>query len=172
MPRRLQAFNSHVVVTDGDAAFDTSAEVATIVQANTANAAFTKIWERTVPAQQLYHWGHGSPNQQRNQGYMHFMAIDIGTDFEDGILRLVQANARETRSITVFEINTQRLHTTTATTVATGTPTDINQMVPLPVQNQFPFIGEDSLLQLWFVTRVAGTTVDGVDFSIPVTIYQ
>ena len=43
MPRTLQPTASTLVVTDGDAAFDTAAEVAAIVQANTTNTQFTKL---------------------------------------------------------------------------------------------------------------------------------
>jgi hypothetical protein len=168
----MRGYASHVVVTDGDAAFDTSAEVAAIVEANTAGAGFTLIWQRTVPAQQIIRWGSGSPNQQRNQGFMHFMAMDEGTGYEDGVIRLVVADAREISRIVVIEINTQRLHTTTFTTVITGTPTDINALYPLPLQVDAPGVQEDSLLQIYFRTTVATTTVDAVDFSIPVTIYQ
>jgi len=50
--RAPRPFQTQLLVGDGDAAFNTSAEVATIIQANTANASFTKIWEMTVPAQQ------------------------------------------------------------------------------------------------------------------------
>ena len=166
-------FASTLVVGDGSAAYDTSAEVAAIIQANTANAAFTKIWEMVVPAQQVIGFGSGTAaaGGGRNQGFMHFFAMDVSTDFEDGILRLVVANARETRSKTVMEQNTQRLHTTTATTAITATPTSINDMIALPLLNA-PKAAQDDLLQLWFKTQVAGTTVDAVGFSIPITIWQ
>ena len=170
--RKLTAFETNMTVGDGDAAFDTSAEVAAIIEANTGTAGFTLVWQRTIPAQQLVRWGSGSPNQQRNQGYMHFFALDVSTGFEEGIVRLVVANANQTRSQVVKELNTQRLHTTTATTAITATPTDINAMVALPEQRQAPAAGEDSLLQIFFSTRIATTTVDACEFSIPVTIYQ
>lgn len=170
--RQLTGFASSLVVQDGDAAYDTSAECAAIIQANTGNASFTKFWEMTIPAQQIIRWGSGSPNQQRNQGFCHFFALDVGTDFEEGILRIVVANARETVSRVVMELNSQRLHTTDSTTAITATPTSIDDMVAVPEQVNSPAAGEDSLLQLWFKTTVAGTTVDAVGFSIPCTIYQ
>jgi hypothetical protein len=165
-------FQSHVNVFAGDAAYDTVAEVAALVEANTASANFAKIWEKTVPAQQALRWGYGSAVAQRNQGYMYFAALDAGVGFEDGILRLVQTNARETKTFVVLEIDSTRLHTTTSTNATTASPTDINQMLALPEQVQFPLVGEDSKLQLWFKTTAATTTVDVVTFSIPVTIYQ
>jgi hypothetical protein len=170
--RQLTGFASALVVPSGDSAYDTSAECAAIIQANTANASFTKFWEMTVPAQQIIRFGSGSPNQQRNQGYCHFWAADLGTDVEDGILRLVVSNARETVTRVVMEMNTQRLHTATPTTAITLTPTSIDDMVAIPEQINSPAAGEDSLLQLWFRTIIAGTTVDAVGFSIPCTIYQ
>lgn len=168
----LTRFDTTLLVGDGDADFDTSAEVAAIIETNTGNAAFTKIWEMTIPAQQIMAWGSGTPSQQRNQGFMHFFALDTNVDFEEGTLRLVVANSRETRVRVVAEINTQRLHTTTITTTITATPTDINTMVALPLSGQ-PIRGrEDDLLQLHFRTSIAGTTVDSVEFSIPATVWQ
>jgi len=170
--RRLVGFETNMTVGDGDAAFDTSAEVAAIIQSNTATAGFTLVWQHTVPAQQIIRWGSGSPNQQRNQGFMHFFAADLGTGFEEGILRLVVSNARQTVQKVVKELNTQRLHTTTNTSAITATPTDINAMVALPEQVRSPAAQEDSLLQLYFSTRIQTTTVDSCEFSIPVTVYQ
>jgi len=166
-------FASTLVVGDGSAAYDTSAEVAAISQANTGNLSYTKIWEMVIPAQQIIGFGSGTAaaGGGRNQGFMHFFAMDVSTDFEDGILRLVVANARETRSKTVLEQNTQRLHTTTATTAITATPTSINDMIALPLLNA-PKGAQDDLLQLWFKTTIPGTTVDAVGFSIPITIWQ
>ena len=170
--RRLTAFETNLTVGDGDGPFDTSAEVAAIIEANTGTAGFTLIWQMTVPAQQLIRWGSGSPNQQRNQGFMHFFAADLTTGFEEGIVRLVVANARETKIQMVKEMNTQRLHTVTPTTAITATPVDINEMIALPEQRQSPAAGEDSLLQIYFSTRIQTTTVDACEFSIPVTVYQ
>jgi len=174
--RRLTAFETNFTVGDGDAAFNTSTEVAAIIEANTANAGFTLIWQRTIPAQQLVRWGSGSPNQQRNQGFMHFFALDLTVGFEEGVVRLVIANAREIRTEVMKELNTQRLHTTTNTTAITATPTDINQMIALPEQLRprgiIDAAGEDSLMQIFFSTRIQTTTVSDCEFSIPVTVYQ
>jgi len=166
-------FASTVVPTDGDTDYNTSAKIAAIIQANTGNSAFTKIFELTVPAQQIIGWGSGTAaaGGGRNQGFMSFFAADLGTDYEEGILRLVVANARETRSKMVLEVNTQRLHTTSPATAITATPTSINDMIALPLLNA-PKAAQDDLLQLWFKTQIAGTTVDGVGFSIPISIWQ
>ena len=169
--RRLEGYATNLEIPDGDTAYDTIAEVAALIEAGTANASFHLIWQMTVPAQQIIRWGSGSANQQRNQGFMSFNALDVGTGFEEGIVRLVVSNARETRSKVVREVNTQRLHTTTTTLIG-AVPTDINQMVALPEQVGSPAVGEDSLLQIWFKTTQATTTVDSAGFSIPCTIYQ
>jgi len=169
--RELQPFASNLTVGDGDAGFTTSALVAAIIQANTGTAGFTLIWQRTVRAQTIVQFGSGTGNQQRNQGFMHFFALDVGTDFEEGALRLVISNGQTTENKTIIEMNTQRLHTTVPTTAITATPTDINDMVPLPEQ-WIKAAGEDSLLQLFFSTRIPGTTVDACQFAIPVTTYS
>lgn len=170
--RRLVGFATSLLVGDGDAAYNTSGEVAAIIEANTANAAFTLIWRHTVPAQQVLAWGSGSPNQQRNQGFMHFFALDLTVGFEEGTLRLQIANARSTKTRVVKELNTQRLHTTVPTTAITATPTDINTMVAMPEQVGFPKVGQDSLMELFFRTSIATTVVSDCEFSIPATVYQ
>jgi len=165
-------YKAHVGITDGDAAYDTMAEVLAIIGALAAGSAWTKVWEKTVPAQQRYRWGYGSPLTPHNQGYMWFCSLDTAVDFQVGVLRLVQAKARETVSYVVLEIDDTRLHGTTVTTLTTATPTDINTMIALPEKTEFPLIGEDSKLQLHYRCITAATAEDNVGFSIPVTIYQ
>lgn len=165
-------YKAHVGVTDGDAAYDTMAEVLAIIGALAAGSAWTKVWQKSVPAQQQYRWGFGSPALPHNQGYMWFCSIDSGTDFEVGVLRLVQANSRETKVYTVMEIDDSRLHGTTVTTLTTATPVDLNQMIAVPEKIEFPLVGEDSKLQLYYRCVTAATAEDNVGFSIPVTIYQ
>ena len=165
-------FKKHVGITDGDAAYDTMAEVLAIIGALAAGSVFTKIWEKTVPAQQQYRWGFGSPATPHNQGYMWFCSIDTNVDFQVGVLRLVQANAQETKIYTVLEVDDTALHLGTVTTLATATPSSINDKVALPEKIEFPKVGEDSKLQLWYRCVTAATAEDNVGFSIPVTVYQ
>lgn len=165
-------FKKHLGITDGDAAYDTMAEVLAIIGALAAGSVWTKVWQKTVGAQTAYRWGYGSPATPHNQGYMWFCSIDTGTDFEVGVLRLVQANHQETKVFTVLEVDDTRLHGATVTTLTTATPTDINQMIALPEKVEFPKVGEDSLLQLWYRCITAATAEDNVGFSIPVTMYQ
>lgn len=165
-------YKAHVGITDGDAAYDTMAEVLAIIGALAAGSVWTKIWQKTIPAQQAYRWGFGSPATPHNQGYMWFCSLDSTTDFEVGVLRLIQANSRETKVFTILEVDDTRLHGTTVATLATATPVDINQMIALPEKVEFPKVGEDSKLQLSYRCVTAATAEDNVGFSIPVTIYQ
>ncbi len=164
--------NSYVNVTDGDVGtYNTSALVAAIIQANTGNTSFSKIWEKTVSAGQMIGWGHGSAMSAAGRpGMIWFAAMDVGTGFEDGTLRLQVSNARDTRVLFIAEYDTRALHTVTVTSMATAQPTDILGMTPLPFTNQY--VKEDSKLQLFFRTSTATTTVDATDFSIPVQILQ
>jgi len=165
-------FKTHLGITDGDAAYDTMAEVLAIIGALAAGSVLTKIWEKTVPAQQQIRWGFGSPATPHNQGYMWFCSLDTNVDFQVGVLRLVQAKARETVSYVVLEVDDTRLHGPTVTTLTTATPTNINEMMALPEKVEFPKVGEDSMLQLWYRCVTAATAEDNVGFSIPATVYQ
>lgn len=159
-------------ITDGDAAYDTMGEVLAIIGALAAGSVYTKIWEKTVPAQQAIRWGYGSPAFPHNQGYMWFCSLDTNIDFQVGVLRLRQANAREILNYTVLEQDDGRLHLPTVTTLTTATPTSINDMMALPEKVEFPLVGEDSKLQLWYRCVAVATAEDNVGFSIPVTVYQ
>ena len=165
-------FKTHIGITDGDAAYDTEAEVVAIIGALAAGSVWTKIWELTVPAQQSIHWGFGSPAQPQNQGYMWFVSLDEGAGFQSGVLRLQQANARETRVLTVLEVDDTRLHGTDSTTMETAILIDKNEMIALPEKVEFPRVGEDSKLQLWYRCVAVATAEDACGFSIPVTVYQ
>lgn len=172
-PGRQQPYKDHVGITDGDAAYDTMAEVLAIIGALAAGSVWTKIWEMTVPAQQQIRWGFGSPATPHNQGYMWFCSLNEGGTFQEGKLRLVQNTARETMPKYVIEVDDTRLHTGTVTTLATARPSNINEMMALPEKREFPKVGEDSRLQLWYRCITPSTVAeDNVGFSIPVTIYQ
>ena len=170
-PRQLRSYNASVTVVDGDAAYDTSAEVSALIESGSSGGNFNLVWEKTVPAQQVIYWGYGDPNQQRNQSFNYFAAIDAGTGFEDGILRLSVTNATRTNSVVVAEFNTANMHTQTATSIATATPSDINSKVPLPLQTAIA-AGEDSLIQLFFKSQSVTTTVDQCNFSLGITVVQ
>ncbi len=165
-------FSQNLVITDGDAAYDTMAEVLAIVGALAAGSVWTKIWEKTCEAQRTYRFGFGSPQTPYNQGYMWFCSIDTNVDFQHGKLRLVQTNANETRSLVVKEMDDANLHLNVVTTLATATPVSKNDMIALPEKVEFPQVAEDSKLQLWYRCIAAATAEDNVGFSIPVTVRQ
>ena len=52
-PRQLRSYNASVTVVDGDAAYNTSAEVAALIEAGSAGLNWNLVWEKTVPAQQV-----------------------------------------------------------------------------------------------------------------------
>jgi hypothetical protein len=166
------AFPRDLVIQDGDAAYDTEAEIVAIIGALAAGSVDTLIWQMTVPAQQAYRWGYGSPATPQNQGYMFFVSMDEGTGFQVGIVTLKIANARETKSFKVKELNDTRLHGTTVTTTETATPVNKNEMIALPEQVQFPKVGEDSLLQVFYRCTVVATAEDAFAMSLPATVYQ
>ena len=172
-PSTQTPFKTHLVVTDGlpAAVYGTSALVAALIAAIGASTAWTLIWQTIVPAQQQMRWGYGSPATPQNQGYMWFYSADITVDMTTGVLRLVQANARETQVKTVLEINDEALHSATNTLI--GLPLqNKNEMIALPEKREFPKVGEDSLLQLWYRVVTGATAEDTCNFSIPVTVYQ
>lgn len=171
--RREIPYKSHVGITDGDASYDTMAEVLAIIGALEAGSVWTKIWERTTKAQEKVRWGFGSPATPHNQGYMWFCSLNEGGTFQVGVLRLVQAKARERLSYVVLEVDDTRLHGTTVTSLALATPTNINEMMALPEKVEFKKVAEDSLLQLWYRCVIASTVAeDNVGFSIPITVYE
>ena len=86
-------------------------------------------------------------------------------------MRLSVTNATRTNSVVVAEFNTANMHTQTATSIATATPTDINSKVPLPLQTAIA-AGEDSLIQLFFKSQSVTTTVDQTNFSLGITVVQ
>ena len=164
-----QGFRTDVQVVDGDAAYDTEAEVYGAIG---AVGVWTTIWEMTVPAQQMIHWGYGSPLAPQNQGYMWFAILDVTTDWSVGVLRLIQQNARRTRKIVVGEFADSALHSTTVTSLATAALLDKNEMVALPEKVEYPLVGEDSLIGLEYRLITAATAADAAGFKIPITVYQ
>lgn len=142
-----------------------------------AGAGYVKVWQTVVPAQQRMHWGFGSPATPENQGYMWVSILDVAAGEGLGKLRLVQANARETKKLIVGEYDLSRLSLRQAAvwTVAGARPTDRNvHMVALPEKVEFPLVGEDSLLILeyWHSAGVAVAGLDSMEFVIPCTVYQ
>ena len=127
------------------------------------------VWQKigtgfTVPAQQMYHYGYGTPELPDNQGYLYIYISDDTPAEEVGKVRLVQANAQETVKYVVAEYNMKSTH---------GSTTNKAMQIALPEQTQFPLVGEDS--KLWLEVYVDGA--DSIDKDethvyIPVTVYM
>jgi hypothetical protein len=163
-------FSTNLVITDGDAAYNTMALVLAIVGALAAGSVWTKIWEKTVRAQQTIRWGYGSPQTPYNQGYMWFCSLDTTVDFEHGKLRLTQTTANDSPWLIVKELDDAALHLSTVTSLATATPISKNDMVALPEKVEFPEVGEDSKIQLWYQCIAPATAENNVGFGIPATV--
>lgn len=161
----------YVRVQDGDDPYDTEAEVLALITGAAHEDAY-KIWQLTVPAQQRIAWGYGSAGLPYNQGYMWFASMQATVDWDDGRLRLVQARSRDRNGIIVAEFPDNSLHTSTVTSLATARPTNIQEMRPLPEKTEYPLVGEDSILTLWYALYVASAGHDHVGFDIPVTVYE
>lgn len=165
-------YKRHVTIFDGDAAYDTMAEVLAIIGALAAGAARTLIWEMTVPPQQMMRWGFGSPAFPDNQGYMWFASVDEAAGFQVGNVILAQQDANGRRTEIVLNCDDSQLHLVDFTTLVTATPDSRLQKFPLPEKVEFPLVGEDSKLQIYYDCFAVPAAEDNVGFSIPVTVYQ
>lgn len=162
-----RGFRDTVSVADGDAAFDTAAEVFALIG---AVGNWWRVWECTIPAQQEWAWGFGSPAYAENQGYI-FLAFGLaGTGFDIGTVRLIVENANRTLAIPVASFSDTMAHSVTATTLITMRLIDKRQMIPLPEKVEYPTVHEDSRLAINYrpTTLVAEDTAE---FVIPVTKY-
>jgi len=164
-----QGYRTDVQVAHGDDAYDTPAECYAAIGA--VLGIWVTIWEMTIPAQQAVHWGYGSPATPQNQGYMWFAAMLAGTGFDTGTLRLVQQNARRTRTIVVAEIADTALHSVDSTTLITAALLNKNEMYALPEKVEHPLVGEDSFIGLQY-NAIAVVAEDALGFKIPITVYQ
>lgn len=171
-PNGMIPYKRHLTIPDGDADYDTMAEVLAIIGALAALAVRTLIWEMTVPPQQMIRWGYGSPAFPDNQGYMWFCSLDEGTGFQVGNLILAQTDANGRRTEIVLNVDDSQLHLPINTNLGLATPASRLEKFPLPEKVEFPLVGEDSKLQLYYESLVVPAAEDSVGFSIPVTIYQ
>lgn len=118
-----------------------------------------------VPAQQTLHFGYGTAEQPDNQGYLYILIKDDAPANMAGKVRLVQSNAQETVKYVVSEYNLASTH---------GSVTNKAMQIAFPEQEQFPMVGEDSLL--WVEVKSDDDTmvldVSISEIYVPVTIYQ
>jgi len=162
-------YKTMLTPTDGDLGAGEPAAMIAILAAMVAGQNLL-IWERTVLAQEQVRWGYGSPSMAMNQGYL-WWGFSSAAAYIEGKLRLVQSTARNTRSKTVTHLDVNQLHNYVAFTLVGMQQNDKNTMMALPEKREFPKVGQDSLLQMWFeCTTAVVVTVGG--FSIPITVYE
>lgn len=162
-----RGFRDTVSVADGDAPFNTAAEVFALVG---AVGNWWRIWEATIPAQQEWSWGFGSPAYPDNQGYVFFTLGLAATGFDIGTVRLIIENANRTQTIPVASFSDTMTHSVTATTLITMRLIDRNQMIALPEKVEFPTVHEDSRIAInYYPTTLVAE--DTAEFVIPVTKY-
>lgn len=167
-----RGYASSMNLVNGDAAFDTAAELIALLG---AAGTTRRIWEYTCPAQRLIRWGFGTPALAANQGYVFFAIAQAGTGISHGILTLGYENHGRRVFVPVEDIDDARTHTTTNTSIATLRLTDKNQMIALPEGGSGGInksVGQDSRLTIDYAMLVAAAAADIADFNIPVTIYE
>ena len=176
MVANYRPFNTILTPESGDDAYNTSAKIATLID-GAGSGSFTKIWQKTVPAQQGMRWGFGSPAYQYNQGIITFASVPTAasnTNFEEGNLEFRLANAAGTQIVVQARLYSGMLHSASrsATQVAAlALLNDRNQAPPFPEQGDFVY--EDSRLEMWWEKVAdAGATVASVAFRIPATFYS
>ena len=160
-----QGFRSDVQPEDGDAAYDTEAEIFAAIG---AVGFWSTIWELTVPAQQAIAWGYGAKEYPANQGYMFFYAASAAA-YDVGTLRLFARNARNTSGhIPVIESADRALHGNVAA-IADPSLIDKNEMMALPEHDIIT--REDSVIGLDYMPIVLVVETKA-RFKIPITVYQ
>jgi len=136
-------------------------------------AVWNVIGRYKVGAQKLVRVGYGSPAYPDNQGYMYFALYDdtaTNSVLEEGKIRLVQRDSEGVVQRTIGEWRTNELR---------GDVNDKRKKIALPEQTQFPFVGEDSYIELQFkpdatdgIAKTAIGTAAGLDiWQLPVTVY-
>jgi hypothetical protein len=157
-----------VTAENGNAAYDTSAEIAAILAAAVAGVEVL-IWEMDIPASEYIAWGAGEYGVAYNQSYMTFAAIDAGTAFMAGLLAFgIQDNSRF-KLTPVKRIADVMLHSGTNTNLGTALITSKETATALPEDRNLgqPF----SRLQLRYTAAAALAGCDQCNFAIPITRY-
>ena len=124
----------------------------------------------------MIRWGFGNPNQNQNQGYWQFCAIDVNVDFSQGVVTLAYENHSRHTYIPIEEKADTMLHGNTVTTMATAMASkDKNSLQALPEGGSTmnpAIVGQDSRLVIDYLTLVAATAVEDCQFNIPITKYD
>lgn len=160
-------YAAQVKPQNGDAAFDTSAELDDI--ADIAAGASVRYWEKTIPPRYMYVWGSGMKGLINNQGYLYFWILDTGTDIQLDEVRLGVESYDKRRYEPVFSFQDDATNLGVNTNAATMTPTN-NQTKMLALPETTVIALPYSRLVIDITCLVAATDPDLVDFSIPVTV--
>lgn len=151
-----------------DSALETAANYITCTA-----AIWTVVGRYKVKAQQLVRVGYGSPAFPDNQGYMYFALYDdtaTNSVLEEGKIRIVQRDSEGVITRTIGEWRTNELR---------GDVNDRAKKIALPEQVNFPYVGEDSFIELQFkadasdnvVATAIGTAAALDVWQLPVTVY-
>jgi hypothetical protein len=161
-------YESSLVIENGDAAFDTAAEVYAAVQV--AAGVTARIWEMTVPPRYLYVWGSGIYGAMNNQGYARLCIMDVSTAFQVGTVGLVVESYDRYNKKVVKAFVDSLSHLADKTSVATAYATN-NQvgMVAIPKTTVIAAPYSRLAVDYKVITNVGGG-LDTADFRLPVTV--
>lgn len=161
-------YEASLVIANGDAAYDTAAEVYAAVQVAAGNTA--RIWEKTVEPRFLYTWGFGVYGVINNQGYARFCIMDAGTAFQVGMVMLGVESYDRFRKRVVKTWVDSASHLADVTSVATAYATN-NQvgMVAVPQTTVIAAPYSRLVVDYKVITNV-GAGLDTAEFRLPCTI--
>ncbi len=160
-------YDGHVEVEDGDADFDTSAELDDI--ADIAAGASVRLWEMTMGVREMRSWGSGVKGLVNNQGYVTAGIFDTGTDIQQDRWRLAVESWDRSRKVTVDSFNDTETNLQVATSVATMRSTN-NQTKMRALPRTKAIAMPNSRLVIDIDCLVAATDPDAVFFGIPCTV--
>lgn len=163
------AYESHVSIPDGDAAFDSMAEV--VALASVAAGVTARIWEHSVPPRYMKVWGSGTYGAINNQGYGFFVIHDVGgaVPVQNDLVSLLVESYDKHRIEVVKEFNDGATHLTDSTSLVTLTPSN-NQTNMLALPMTTIIAGPYSRLAINIKVIVAATAPDSAGFRFPVSV--
>lgn len=164
---KFVGYPSTLTVEQGDAGFNTEADVAAL--ATVIAGVTARIYEHSIPPRYSKVWGSGAYGVQSNQGYWWFFIIDDGVDFQTDIVTLAVESYDRHTFIPVEEKSDNILHAIDNTDPGTATPVSIFEgMSALP---QTAVIAAPySRLVINVRVLVASAGPAECRFSIPVTV--
>lgn len=165
-----------LLVEDGDSAYDTSAEVAALID-GASTSVFTRIWQKTVAAQTLARWGYGDPRLPTNQGFVTFAAGNVRSGnpnvYDEGVIQFVVENAPGTARRFQGRIASVRCHSRPSgneVAVINALYNNRQDMPPFPMGDGEAIMDSKLVLE-WRKVSDGGQTVNQCQFVIPSTLY-